>query len=111
MNGFQLYEQTKGKHIFDYESISRKPKIKDSRLKSFEWTDTGIKLRFKDIDKELDIGKYQGEVTIGSDYKQSIIEVREILGKSCVVLIIFENYRIYNVFFCFGSVEAKIIPR
>ena len=70
--------------MFDYESIAGQAFLKDNRIKSYEWTDTGINLTIVDIDKNLDLGKYEGEVAIESDYKQHVIEIREILGKSFI---------------------------
>ena len=50
--------------MFDYESAAGQAFIKDSRLKSFEWTDTGIKLTIPGIKKEIDSGKYEADVGI-----------------------------------------------
>ena len=72
--------------MFDYEIIAGQGYMKDSRLKSFEWTDTGIKLTILHTHKNLDLGKYEGEVVIGSDYRKSTIEISEILGKSFIYL-------------------------
>ena len=46
--------------MFDYESMAGDAFIKDrkKRLKSYEWTYTGIKFTIPDIDKEMDLGKY-----------------------------------------------------
>ena len=56
--------------------------MKDShnRLKSYEWTATGIKLLISDLDKKKDLGKYQGDVAIGGHGSQKIIEIKEIIG-------------------------------
>ena len=71
------------RHMFDYESAAGQAFMKDkeNRLTSFELTDTGIKLAIPDIDKGKDYGKYKGDVEIGGDYKQIIIEVKEIHGQ------------------------------
>ena len=67
--------------MFDYEQMAGAAYMKDShnRLKSYKWTDTGIKLLIPDLDKK-DLGKYQGDVAIGGHGSQKIIEIKEILG-------------------------------
>ena len=74
--------------MFDYESAAGQAFIKDryGRLKSYEWTNTGIKLKIQDIDKEKDLGKYEGEVDTGANYKTKMIEIKEILGWSLFCL-------------------------
>ena len=69
--------------MFGYESADGQGFIKDTkkRLKSYAWTDTGIKLTVSDIDKGNDLGNYKGEVYIGGNYTEQSIKVREILGK------------------------------
>ena len=80
MQSFHLYELTAGRHLFDYERTTGRAFIKTNRLKSYEWTPTGIKLTFTEINKKLDLGKYGGEVATDREYKQEMIEVKEIFG-------------------------------
>ena len=70
--------------MFDYESATGQAFIKDKRLKSYSWTNTGIKLTIAGIEKEMDLGKYEGDVDNGEDYKQITIEVKEFFGKSLI---------------------------
>ena len=88
LQSFHLYEVRKGRHMFDYESAAGQAFIKDreKRLKSYNWTATGIKLMIPDIDEEKDLGKYQGEVDIGTDNNQETIEVKEFFGESFIPL-------------------------
>ena len=72
--------------MFDYENIAGQAFIKDKRLKSYEWTDTGIKLTIKDLDKNMDLGKYQGDVSKELNQAQTKIEVKKIFGKSFICL-------------------------
>ena len=67
--------------MFDYESAAGQVFVKDSynRLKSFNWTDTGIIVQIRDINKKMDLGKYAGEVATGEDYNQKIIEIKEVI--------------------------------
>ena len=85
---FHLYELIRGRHMFDYERAAGQAFMKDgyNRLKSYDWTDTGIKLIIPGIKREIDLGNYEGDVDIGEDYKHKSIEVREILGKSLIHL-------------------------
>ena len=73
--------------MFDYESVAGKAFIKDknSRLKSYNWTDTGIKLMIPDIDKKKDLGKYKGDVATKRENSQNIIEIKEIHGELLVI--------------------------
>ena len=75
--------------MFDYEKAASQAFMKDryNRLQSYEWTDTGIKLKIPNIKKEMDVGKYDGDVDIGPEYKQKTIEVKEIFGKCCIFLV------------------------
>ena len=79
-----------GRHMFDYESAAGKAFLKDpnNRLKSYEWTDTGIKLTIPDIGNEVDLGKYQCDVDIGPTYEQKLIEVKNIFGKPFMNILI-----------------------
>ena len=76
----------KARHMFDYESAAGQAfmKDRDHRLKSYNWTDTGITLTIPDIDKERDLGKYQCDVEIGAEYKARSIELTQIFGQSFV---------------------------
>ena len=91
--------------MFDYESAAGQVFMKDTynRLKSYEWTDTGIKFTIPNIKKEIDLGKYDCDVDIGSSYEQNAIEIKNIFGECCIF---FENcYNFNNLilhFFCFG---------
>ena len=67
--------------MFDYERLAGKSYIKDKRLKSFDWTDTGIKLRIPVINKDEDLGKYNGEAATDTAGDDATIEVNEIFGK------------------------------
>ena len=80
--------------MFDYERIAGQAFMKDSynRLTSYEWTDTGIKLMIPDIDKEKDLGKYQGDVETENDHQQRIIEVKKIVGKLFICYVTFFIY-------------------
>ena len=86
MQSFHLYETVRGRHLFDFEDAAGQVFIKDNRLKAYEWTDTGIKLTITDINKNMDFGKYEGEVTIEGVYDKTIIEVNSIIGKSFVLI-------------------------
>ena len=79
--------------MFDYESVIGQVFIKDRdrRLKSFNWTDTGIKLTIPDINKHMDLGKYRAEVSTMTDDNNKMIEIREILGKSFAFLCCIHN--------------------
>ena len=80
----------KGRHLFDYESDAGQAFMKDNRLKSYEWTDTGIKLMIPNMDKEKDSGKYEADIATGPEkYNQKSIEVIEICGQSFSVMITF----------------------
>ena len=74
--------------MFDYEKTAGQAFMKDrnSRLKSYEWTNTGIKLTISDINKKMDLGNYQGEVETDQDYNTKAIEVKEIFGQSFICL-------------------------
>ena len=67
--------------MFDFESITGKVFIKDNRLRSYEWTHTGIKLMIPDIDEKKNSGKYQGDVATEQQHNQAIIEIKDIIGK------------------------------
>ena len=69
--------------MFDYETAAGQVYMKDwdNRLKSYKWTDKGIKLTIPDIDNKKDSGKYKGDVTIGNTNKEKSIEVKEIFGQ------------------------------
>ena len=69
--------------MFDYETYTGKAFIKDrgNRLKSYEWTDTGIKFMIPDINKNLDLGKYVAEVETEHNYKRKTIEIKQIFGQ------------------------------
>ena len=67
--------------MFDYEQVAGQAFMKGNRLKSYEWTGTGIKFTILDINRNLDQGKYEGEVAAGLNHKQNIIEVGQFLGK------------------------------
>ena len=68
--------------MFDYERASGQAFMKDkyNRLKSYEWTDTGIKLMILDINKEMDLGKYEVYVDNDKEYNQTSMEVKCIFG-------------------------------
>ena len=74
--------------MFDYESAAGQAFLKDkeNRLKSYEWTKTGIKFVIPGISKEKDLGKYKGDVAKGPDDSQKTIEVQEIYGQSFLCL-------------------------
>ena len=72
--------------MFDYESAAGQAFIKDNRLKSYKWTDTGIELTIPYIKKEMDLGKYEGAMEYGREYKGKSIEVSKIFGKSFIHL-------------------------
>ena len=67
--------------MFDYEDVAGQAFIKDNRLTSYELTATGIKLMISDINKNMDLGTYEGEAAIKQDYDKAIIEVSNIIGK------------------------------
>ena len=74
--------------MFDYERAAGQAfmKDRDHRLKTKNWTDTGIKLTIPGIKKEMDLGKYEGDVDVITDYKHTSIEVKKIVGKSFIHL-------------------------
>ena len=74
--------------MFDYEKLAGKALMKDrdNRLKSYEWTDTGIKFMIPDINKTLDLGKYVGGVETKHNYKKKTIEIKQIFGQSFICL-------------------------
>ena len=76
----------KARHLFDYEDVAGQVFIKDNRLKSFEWTDTGIKLKISDINRKKDLGKYEGEVSTERGFAKANNEVNTIIGKSLVLI-------------------------
>ena len=69
--------------MFDYERLAGEAYIKDryNRLKSYQWTDSGVRFTILDINKEMDLGKYEGEVAMGAHYKQYKIEINKIFGQ------------------------------
>ena len=79
MQSFHLYELDRARHMFDYEDAAGQAFIQDNRLKSYEWTDTGIKLMMN-----MDLGKYEGEAATQSDYDRARIEIKNIIGKSFI---------------------------
>ena len=93
---FHLYETIKGRHMFDYESAAGEAFIKDrdARLKSFEWTDTGIKMTIPDINKDKDLAEYKGEVSTISEDADTVIEVQEIIGK--IFNFFYDYFQIYK---------------
>ena len=74
--------------MFDYENSAGTAFIKDrdNRLKSYEWTDTGIKFLIPDITRKTDLGKYEGEFETEHDYKQETVEIKEIFGQLFICL-------------------------
>ena len=80
MQSLHLYEVFRFHHLFDYERAVGKAFIKDNRLKSFEWTDTGIKLIITDIVKKKDQRKYLCDVNVGAEYKEIAVVVKEFFG-------------------------------
>ena len=82
MYSFHLYEAFTGRHLFDYESAAGQAFIKDNRLKSYEWTDKGIRFIITDIVKEKDQGKYVCDVDVGAEYKEGSVEVKDFFGQS-----------------------------
>ena len=70
--------------MFDFEAVADQAFIKSNemRLKYYSWTETGIKFTIPDIDKERDLGKYEGEVQTGPHYNKISIEVKQIYGQS-----------------------------
>ena len=84
MYSFHLYEAFTGRHLFDYESVKGQVFIKDNRLKSYQWTDTGIRFIITDIVKEKDQGKYVCDVVVGAEYKEEAVEVKKICGQSFI---------------------------
>ena len=70
--------------MFDYESAAGQAFIKDrkNRLKSYEWTYTGIKLTIPNIKKAMDLGKYESQVSTEADHATQYIEIQEIHGES-----------------------------
>ena len=74
--------------MFDYESAAGQAFMKDNynRLKSYQWTDKGIKLMIPNISKEMDLGKYEGDVDTGKGDNRKQIEVKEIVGQSLFYL-------------------------
>ena len=72
--------------MFDYESDAGEVFLKDEyhRLKSYEWTNTGIQLKIPNINKESDLGEYIGEVAIENYDSQQTIAVKEIFGQSFI---------------------------
>ena len=73
-----------GRHLFDYESVTGQAYIKDNRLKSYEWTDKGIRFIITDIVKEKDQGKYLCDMVVGAEYKEEPVVVKEIFGQSFI---------------------------
>ena len=69
--------------MFDYERAAGKAfmKDRDHRLKSYNWTKTGIQLTIPGIKKEMDLGKYEGDVDVVREYKHTSIEIIEIVGR------------------------------
>ena len=67
--------------MFDYEYLAGKAFIKDKRLKSYDWTDTGIMLWIPNIDNKNDLGKYQGDVATEEQNSQNVIAITKIFGK------------------------------
>ena len=101
--------------MFDFERAAGQAFIKDERLKSYQWTETGIKLKIPHISKDTDVGKYEGEVDTGSDFKGKSIKVEPIFGQSFIYYNCFLYYR-YKIFYfwfvCLNNTqvsEAKTI--
>ena len=83
---FHLYELTRGEHLFDYEKLAGQAFIKGNRVKKYEWTATGIKLTIPNIKKDVDLGKYGGEVATQKEYKEEVMEIQDIFGQSFICL-------------------------
>ena len=87
VESFQLFEVISGRKMFDYESDAGESFIRDERLTSYSWTDTGIKLVISNINKEVDFGRYEGSVTIGTNSAVlTLINIPQIIGKSFTCL-------------------------
>ena len=84
LQSFHLYELTRGQHLFDYENLAGQAFIKGNRLKKYEWTATGIKLTIPGMKKDVDFGKYGGEVATQTEYEQQVIEIKDIFGQSFI---------------------------
>ena len=93
--------------MFDFESAAGQAFIKDNRLKAYNWTNTGIKFNIPSINKEIHLGKYEGEVDIGPDYKANSIHIKQIFGQS--VLCFHYNKGCKNIiFFSFACLNNII---
>ena len=68
--------------MFDYEKTAGQVFLKDryNRLQSYTWTNTGISLTIPGIDRNFDLGKYEGDVEKGREYKTQAVEIKQIFG-------------------------------
>ena len=81
LESFHLNELSSSRHMLDYESLAGQTFMKDNRLKSYKWTDTGIQLMIANIDKEKDLGKYEADVATGHNKNvQKMMAIKEIWG-------------------------------
>ena len=99
LQSFHLYEMSNVRHMFDYEKTAGQAFMKDrnNRLKSYEWTNTGIKLMIPDINKNMDLGNYQGEVETDQDYNKIAIEVKQIFGQSFIWITLWDCKNLINI--------------
>ena len=88
LESFHLYETVIFRHMFDYEKRKGQSFIKDEkkRLKSYEWTETGIKFTIQDIKKEMDLGIYLASVEKGSNSEDKRIKLDNFFGQSFICL-------------------------
>ena len=89
--------------MFDYEKLAGQAYVKDrfKRLQSYEWMNTGIKFTIPDIDKKIDLGKYQGHVETEQEYSKITIEIKEIFGQSFMSIYKFflRSKNVTNIYF------------
>ena len=67
------FEKIKGQGFVNYDK---------RRLKSYQWTETGIKFSILDVNKDKDLGKYEAVVTTNQHHTNASIEIKQIFGKS-----------------------------
>ena len=85
-------------HMFGYEKVAGQAFIKstEKRLTTYEWTETSIKFSIPDIDRNVDLGVYEGEAATKQAHMKTSIEIKHISGMLCIFLYL-NTYFFQNV--------------
>ena len=74
--------------MFGYEKVAGQAFIKSTKKRwtSYEWTETGIRFSIPDIDKNVDLGVYEGKAATRQTHMKTSIEIKHIFGMLCLIL-------------------------